>query len=200
MAFSVDRPPLLAAQLATECVDLAWVDARVTTGLFHLLDSNPRQLSLFEPAIQDPTGDLPAVAIPILERFFRNLHRVLRASGHIFVLCEPTTNHRIRMLLDMVFGAETVHIPVLRKCASPADVIRRQRPCRQLEAVTLRRCGKSISSTRVGSLGRLASCRQTIARPRTTRRPQRPESHQLPSMPRDHLAQSKASSFKRSTK
>jgi len=61
----------------------------------------------------DMMAYLTMMAIRMLE-----LHRVLKDSGSIYLHCDPTASHYIKLLMDAVFGATNFRHEIIWKCTS----------------------------------------------------------------------------------
>ncbi len=43
------------------------------------------------------------------------LHRVLKPSGSLYLHCDPTANHYLKLLLDAIFGIENFRTEIVWK-------------------------------------------------------------------------------------
>jgi len=50
------------------------------------------------------TAYLVMMAVRLVE-----LHRVLKPTGSLYLHCDPTASHYLKILLDAVFGAKNLH-------------------------------------------------------------------------------------------
>src|SRR5690348_945572 len=103
----VHEPGELASNLTGTEVQLAFVDAREQSGLFErLAASRPHQLRLFQDNDQASLADVldQSPETGLFAQFLNAVRQCLRATGHILVLCDSATSHKIREALDTVFG------------------------------------------------------------------------------------------------
>jgi site-specific DNA-methyltransferase (adenine-specific) len=80
----------------TASVDLVYMDPPFNTGRVHSAAAGRF----------DDRFDSLAAYLEFLEPRLRECHRVLRATGSILVHCDWRTSHRVRCLLDDIFGAD----------------------------------------------------------------------------------------------
>jgi site-specific DNA-methyltransferase (adenine-specific) len=52
------------------------------------------------------------------------LHRVLKPTGSLYLHCDPTASHYLKMLLDMVFGVENFHNEIIWRRTSAHNAIK----------------------------------------------------------------------------
>ena len=100
-----------------------------------IVTSGPRKLADLMQALlaflgrNDMMAYLVMMAIRLVE-----LHRVLKSTGSIYLHCDPTASHYIKLLMDAVFGAQnfrnevvwqrtSAHANVMQKFGSVHDVI-----------------------------------------------------------------------------
>ena len=99
------------------------------------------------------------------------LHRVLKPTGSLYLHCDPTMSHYLKVLLDAVFGARNFRNEIIWKrsesprTTQPATAVTRRHPLLPADRTTsleyqslraLRRPGTSrISKTRQGAWFRL---------------------------------------------
>src|SRR5262245_19485937 len=67
----------------------------------------PVQVAQFMAALEFGIGKTPMLAY-LVEMAVRlvELHRVLKSTGSLYLHCDPTASHYLRILLDSVFGPE----------------------------------------------------------------------------------------------
>ena len=65
----------------------------------------PESVTSIVAALRDGIGDNPMMAY-IVEMSVRliELHRVLKATGSLYLHCDPTASHYLRLILDSIFG------------------------------------------------------------------------------------------------
>ncbi len=61
----------------------------------------------------DMMAYLTAMCIRLLE-----LHRVLKPTGSLYLYCDPTASHYLKLVLDGVFGPETFRNEIIWKRTS----------------------------------------------------------------------------------
>jgi site-specific DNA-methyltransferase (adenine-specific) len=64
----------------------------------------------------------PAMMAPRLVE----LRRVLKETGSIYLHCDPTASHHLKLLLDASFGAENFRIEVIWRRSSSHNKLSRQ--------------------------------------------------------------------------
>src|SRR5256885_8075670 len=62
----------------------------------------------------DMMAYLAMMAVRLLE-----LHRVLKPTGSLYLHCDPTASHYLKILLDAVFGKECFKNEIIWKRAAP---------------------------------------------------------------------------------
>ena len=55
----------------------------------------------------------------------KELHRVLKPTGSIYIHCDPTASHYLKLLMDAVFGAENFQSEIIWKRQSAHSDARR---------------------------------------------------------------------------
>ena len=81
-----------------------WDQAAAAT--FHeMVETGPERVSIAMQAFQDflPDSDMLAYLAMMAPRLVE-LQRVLRPTGSIYLHCDPTASHYLKMLMDAVFG------------------------------------------------------------------------------------------------
>jgi site-specific DNA-methyltransferase (adenine-specific) len=68
----------------------------------------------------DMMAYLAMMAVRMLE-----LHRVLRPTGSLYLHCDPTASHYLKLLLDAVFGADRFQAEIIWRRTSPREAQRR---------------------------------------------------------------------------
>lgn len=59
-------------------------------------------------------NDMSAYLVMIAARLVE-LHRVLKSTGSLYLHCDPTANHYLKILLDLIFGAENFQCEIFWK-------------------------------------------------------------------------------------
>lgn len=115
-ALFVGLPGKVLADRLSGTVDLVWIDIRGRRNEFFttVTASDEIQLSLFETAPapenqrreQSPTGNASDRNRTVLEQLCLDVLRLLRKTGCVFVVCDPTSSYGTRGILDSVCGAD----------------------------------------------------------------------------------------------
>ncbi|HUY13114.1 MAG TPA: DNA methyltransferase [Terriglobia bacterium] len=85
-----------------------------------IVESGPRKLADLMQALlaflgrNDMMAYLVMMAIRLVE-----LHRVLKPTGSIYLHCDPTASHYLKLVLDAVFGAECFRNEIIWRRADP---------------------------------------------------------------------------------
>jgi len=98
--------PGAASQAQIEAFEDTWHWGKVAQGTFedialHGADNTARLLKAMVDALghNDVTAYLTMMAVRLVE-----LRRVLKPTGSIYLHCDPTTGHYLKMLMDSIFG------------------------------------------------------------------------------------------------
>jgi site-specific DNA-methyltransferase (adenine-specific) len=126
-----DNLGVLRQQVPDECVHLVYLDPPFNTHASYHLDGDSRRVfkdnwkwddaasEMFDKTISDGTADvqelllslrtivgecgLTAYLTMMTPRLFE-LHRVLKPTGSLYLHCDPSASHYLKLLLDWVFG------------------------------------------------------------------------------------------------
>src|SRR5580658_10139437 len=81
----------------------------------------------------DMMAYLSMMAIRLLE-----LHRVLKSTGSLFLHCDPTASHYLKILLDAIFGPEKFRNEIAwKRSSSHADTKQGMRRCGRIHDILL---------------------------------------------------------------
>jgi site-specific DNA-methyltransferase (adenine-specific) len=78
-----------------------------------------RQLQVMMRAMHDALGDSPLMAyLAMMAVRLVELHRVLKDTGSLYLHCDPTASHYLKLVLDAVFGADRYKNEIIWKRTS----------------------------------------------------------------------------------
>jgi len=91
----------LLSQLPNESIDLIYLDPPFNSNRnYTIVDETKKEVRAF--------GDIwkggSATYLEFLKDRLIHLHRVLKATGSIYLHCDPTESHYIKVLMDSIFG------------------------------------------------------------------------------------------------
>lgn len=97
-----------------------WTDEAQNTYDEILSGAFPKELKEMLRAFRDYMGptDMMAYITMMAIRLFE-LHRVLKDTGSLFLHCDPTASHYLKILLDQVFGIEQFKNEIIWKRSQP---------------------------------------------------------------------------------
>src|SRR2546426_24031 len=75
------------------------------------------------------------------------LHRVLKSTGSIYLHCDPTASHYLKLLMDAVFGAEKFRNEIIWRRADPKGHAFTRYPSTHDVLLYFRKNGKAIWNT-----------------------------------------------------
>jgi site-specific DNA-methyltransferase (adenine-specific) len=79
-----------------------------------------RPLQVMMSAIHSALGDSPLMAyLAMMAVRLVELHRVLRDTGSLYLHCDPTASHYLKLVLDAVFGAENFRNEIVWNRTTP---------------------------------------------------------------------------------
>ena len=77
------------------------------SAMMDIRSGTDRKLTVLLDAMQQALGDSPIMAyLAMMAVRLVELHRVLRDTGSLYLHCDPTASHYLKLVLDAVFGAE----------------------------------------------------------------------------------------------
>ncbi len=96
------------ADASIEAFDDTWTWGEASKSALMDIDSGTnRGLQVMMRAMHDALGDSPLMAyLAMMAVRLVELHRVLKATGSLYLHCDPTASHYLKLVLDAVFGAE----------------------------------------------------------------------------------------------
>lgn len=96
------------ADASIEAFDDTWTWGDASKNALLDIDSGiNRPLQVMMRAMHDALGDTPLMAyLAMMAVRLVELHRVLRPTGSLYLHCDPTASHYLKLVLDAVFGAD----------------------------------------------------------------------------------------------
>lgn len=92
-----------------------WGDAS-RNALMDIDGGTNRPLQVMMRAMHDALGDSPMMAyLAMMAVRLVELHRVLKGTGSLYLHCDPTASHYLKLVLDAVFGAENFRNEIIWK-------------------------------------------------------------------------------------
>ena len=74
---------------------------------YEIVSDAPLQISKMVGALRELIGANPMMAyLVMMTARLVELHRVLKPTGSLYLHCDPTASHYLKVILDTVFGAE----------------------------------------------------------------------------------------------
>src|SRR5574343_1665833 len=94
----------LMRKLPKNSIDLIYLDPPFNTGRdFGSYQDNWQSLETY---------------LNMVDTRLKELHRVLKPTGSLYLHCDPTASHYIKLVLDAVFGLESYKSEIIWKCTS----------------------------------------------------------------------------------
>jgi site-specific DNA-methyltransferase (adenine-specific) len=96
------------ADASIEAFDDTWTwGSSAQNALMDIAKGTNRPLQVMMSAMHDALQDSPLMAyLAMMAVRLVELHRVLRPTGSLYLHCDPTASHYLKLVLDAVFGAE----------------------------------------------------------------------------------------------
>lgn len=95
-----------------------WANAALDWANFPTLCPNPRVQDLMEGFVKMlGHNDVSAYLVMMAPRLF-HLHRVLKPTGSLYLHCDPTASHYLKLLLDAIFGPQNFRNEIVWKRTS----------------------------------------------------------------------------------
>ncbi|QDK03772.1 DNA methylase [Streptomyces phage Yasdnil] len=118
------------SQAQMEAFDDTWVWSHETEGLYMELlqaSSTPNRAKDALEAMRKLLGDNDVLAyLVMMTARLIELRRVLRATGSLYLHCDPTASHYLKVLLDAIFGPENFRNEVIwKRTATKGDARRK---------------------------------------------------------------------------
>ncbi len=96
------------ADASIEAFDDTWTwGASAKEALMDIASGTNRPLTVMMQAMHSAIGENPLMAyLSMMAVRLVELHRVLKPTGSLYLHCDPTASHYLKLVLDAVFGAE----------------------------------------------------------------------------------------------
>jgi site-specific DNA-methyltransferase (adenine-specific) len=96
------------ADASIEAFDDTWTwGESAQNALMDIAKGTNRQLQVMMEAMHSAIGENPMMAyLAMMAVRLVELHRVLKETGSLYLHCDPTASHYLKLVLDAVFGAE----------------------------------------------------------------------------------------------
>ena len=96
-----------------------WGDAS-KAALMDIASGTNRPLTVMMEAMRTAIGENPLMAyLAMMAVRLVELHRVLKPTGSLYLHCDPTASHYLKLVLDAVFGAENFRNEIVWKRSHP---------------------------------------------------------------------------------
>lgn len=101
-------PTGIGADASIEAFDDSWSWGPAAAGaLMDITNSGNHRLHVLMQAMRAAIGENAMMAYLVMMAVrLQQLHRVLRPSGSLYLHCDPTASHYLKLVLDAVFGVE----------------------------------------------------------------------------------------------
>lgn len=101
-------PSGAGADASIEAFDDTWVWGPAAAGaMMDITESGNHKLHILMQAMRTAIGENAMMAyLAMMAVRLQELHRVLKTSGSLYLHCDPTASHYLKLVLDAVFGAE----------------------------------------------------------------------------------------------
>lgn len=104
-----------------------WQWDKAASATYHEVVESGGQLSLAMQAFHTILGSSNMLAyLSMMAPRLKELHRVLKPTGSIYLHCDPTASHYLKVLMDAIFKAENFRSEVIWKRTSGHSDARRQ--------------------------------------------------------------------------
>lgn len=96
------------AEASIEAFDDTWTWGHGSqNAMLDIAGGTNRQLQVMMSAMHDALGDSPLMAyLAMMAVRLVELHRVLKPTGSLYLHCDPTASHYLKLVLDAVFGTK----------------------------------------------------------------------------------------------
>ena len=105
------------ADASIEAFDDTWTwGTSAKEALLDIESGTNRPLTVMMQAMHSAIGENPLMAyLSMMAVRLVELHRVLRPTGSLYLHCDPTASHYLKLVLDAVFGAENYQAEIIWK-------------------------------------------------------------------------------------
>jgi len=109
-----------ASDASIEAFDDTWTWGTASkNALLDIAAGTNRQLQVMMEAMHQAIGENPLMAyLAMMAVRLVELHRVLQSSGSLYLHCDPTASHYLKLVLDAVFGPENFRSEIVWKRTS----------------------------------------------------------------------------------
>lgn len=91
-----------------------------SAAMLDIASGTNRPLTVMMQAMHSALGDSPLMAyLAMMAVRLVELHRVLKPTGSLYLHCDPTASHYLKLVLDAVFGAENFRNEIVWKRSHP---------------------------------------------------------------------------------
>ena len=110
-----------AADASIEAFDDTWTwGDSAKDALMDIARGTNRPLQVMMEAMHSAIGENPLMAyLAMMAVRLVELHRVLKDTGSLYLHCDPTASHYLKLVLDAVFGAENFRNEIVWKRSHP---------------------------------------------------------------------------------
>ncbi len=118
------------ANASIEAFDDTWTwGTSAKNALMDIESGTNRPLTVMMQAMHSAIGENPLMAyLAMMAVRLVELHRVLRPTGSLYLHCDPTASHYLKLVLDAVFGAENFRNEIVWKRTSGHNSAKRWGP------------------------------------------------------------------------
>ena len=115
------------ANASIEAFDDTWTwGPSAQNALMDIAQGTNRPLTVMMQAMHSAIGENPLMAyLAMMAVRLVELHRVLRPTGSLYLHCDPTASHYLKLVLDAVFGAENFRNEIVWKRTTAHSAARR---------------------------------------------------------------------------
>ena len=109
------------ADASIEAFDDTWTwGDSAKDALMDIAAGTNRPLTVMMEAMRSAVGENPLMAyLAMMAVRLVELHRVLKPTGSLYLHCDPTASHYLKLVLDAVFGAENFRNEIVWKRTTP---------------------------------------------------------------------------------
>jgi site-specific DNA-methyltransferase (adenine-specific) len=118
------------ADASMEAFDDTWTWGPTSaSAMMDIASGTNRPLTVMMQAMHSALGDSPLMAyLAMMAVRLVELHRVLKDTGSLYLHCDPTASHYLKLVLDAVFGGENFRSEVIWKRTSGHNSAKRWGP------------------------------------------------------------------------
>ncbi len=118
------------ADASIEAFDDTWTwGISAQNALMDIAAGTNRPLTVMMQAMHSAIGENPLMAyLAMMAVRLVELHRVLKPTGSLYLHCDPTASHYLKLVLDAVFGAENFRSEIIWKRTSGHNSAKRWGP------------------------------------------------------------------------